>query len=380
MRRLVVAISMALLFSGCGQGGDVQKSGNPKAQAIPVEAIKVVTQPQEIIMELPGRSRAYMEAEVRPQVNGILEKRSFTEGSQVSSGQSLYQIDSASYQAALISAQAELERAKAALSSSKASAVRFKELIKTNAVSQQDYDQAQAKYLEAKASVAVAKAAINQAEINLAYTKVAAPISGRIGKSSVTPGALVTAGQAQALAKISQLDPIYIDIEQSSSDMLRLKQRIAQGNLMQPKNSKVELILEDGSVYSHSGELQFAEVTVNENTGAVSLRAEFPNPDGILLPGMFVRTKIRVGEVPNAILIPQKAISRDPKGQGLAMVINAEGKAEPRAVNTAEAINHQWLVTEGLNVGDQVIVDGLQKIRPGSSVTAKTISAPQTTQ
>lgn len=373
--RIASAIAATLWISGC----DMSSHAAPQnaAQAVPVSIIELKSQPQAITMELPGRSRAYMEAEVRPQVNGIVLARSFTEGGYVEQGQSLYQIDDATYKAALISTKAELKRAEAALASTGATAKRFKELLKTKAISQQDFDQAHAAYLEAQASVAVAKAAINSAEINLAYTKVAAPISGQISKSSVTAGALLTANQGQALAKISQLDPINIDIAQSSTQMLRLKQRIASGQLHQPETAEVQLILEDGSVYQHKGSMKFAEVTVNESTGAVTLRAEFPNPESMLLPGMFVRTIVTVGTDPTAILVPQKAITRNPRGQAIAMVVDAENKIESRIVTTAEAIDHQWLVTSGLKEGDKIVVEGLQKIRPGAAVAPSVMSDAQ---
>ncbi|MGF1909481.1 efflux RND transporter periplasmic adaptor subunit [Vibrio kasasachensis] len=374
--RIASAISLALWLSGCDMSSHAA-SENQTPPAVPVSIIELKSQPQAITMELPGRSRAYVEAEVRPQVNGIVLARSFTEGGYVEQGQSLYQIDDATYTAALISTKAELQRAQAALASTGATAKRFQELLKTKAISQQDFDQAQAAYLEAKASVAVAKAAINNAEINLAYTKVAAPISGQISKSSVTPGALVTANQAQALAKISQLDPINVDIAQSSTQMLRLKQRIASGQLHQPESAEVLLVLEDGNVYNHKGSMKFAEVTVNETTGAVTLRAEFPNPHGILLPGMFVRTIVTVGTSPSAILVPQKAISRNPRGEAIAMVVDVENKVEARIVTTAEAIDHQWLVTSGLKEGDKIVVEGLQKIRPGAVVAPSVLTDAQ---
>ena len=370
--RIASAIAAALWISGCDMSSHA--ASQDQAKAVPVSIIELKSQSQAITMELPGRSRAYMEAEVRPQVNGIVLARSFTEGGYVEQGQSLYQIDDATYKATLISTKAELKRAQAALASTGATAKRFNELLKTKAISQQDFDQANAAYLEAQASVAVARAAINNAEINLAYTKVAAPISGQISRSSVTPGALVTANQPQALAQISQLDPINIDIAQSSAQMLRLKQRIASGQLHQPETAEVRLVLEDGQLYSHTGSMKFAEVTVNENTGAVSLRAEFPNPDGILLPGMFVRTIVTVGTNPTAIMVPQKAVTRNPRGQGIAMVVNAENKVESRIVTTEEAINNQWIISSGLKSGDKVVVEGLQKIRPGASVAPSVLS------
>ncbi|NLS13059.1 efflux RND transporter periplasmic adaptor subunit [Vibrio sp. SM6] len=371
--RIASAIAAALWLSGCDSSTAAQQPQS--APAVPVNIVELASQAQAITMELPGRSRAYMEAEVRPQVSGIVLARSFVEGGQVTQGQSLYQIDDATFTAQLISAKAELQRAKAALASTSATATRFKELLKTKAISQQDYDQAEAAYLEAKASVAVAKAAINNAEINLAYTKVQAPISGQISKSSVTPGALVTANQGVALAKISQLDPINIDIAQSSTQLLRLKQRIASGQLNQPETTEVSLVLEDGTVYPHKGSMKFAEVTVNETTGSVTLRAEFPNPDGILLPGMFVRTIVTVGTYPEAILVPQKAISRTPRGEAMAMVVTADNKVEARIVKTEEAINNQWLISSGLADGDKIVVEGLQKIRPGAAVAPTVIES-----
>ncbi|TKB56640.1 efflux RND transporter periplasmic adaptor subunit [Ferrimonas aestuarii] len=373
---IATVIATALFIVGC-ESPEQQAQAPTGPQSVPVDAVKLEATSQTISLELPGRSRAYMEAEVRPQVNGIIEARTFVEGGEVTQGQPLYQIDAAPYEAALVSAKADLERAKASMASAKATAARYKELVKTNSVSEQDFDQAEATYLEAKASVAMAKAAINTAEINLEYTKVKAPISGRIGKSEVTPGALVGVGQAQSMATISQLDPINIEIVQSSTEMLRLKQRIANGSLIQPANADVRLLLEDGTPYQYPGKLQFAEVTVNQDMGTVLLRAEFPNPDGLLLPGMFVRTILNVGTAPEAILVPQKAIARDPKGHGVAMVVTADNTVESRTVETAEAVDHQWLVTKGLEAGDTVIVSGLQKVRPGAQVTANLVNEAQ---
>lgn len=370
--KLAVVVAAAMMSTACGPNDAVGQS-QQGTKSVPVNIIDIGTRSQAIQVELPGRTRAYLEAEVRPQVNGILLSRSFVEGGEVVKGQSLYQIDSSLYQAELVSAKAQLERAKAAEVSAKATAKRFNELVKTKAVSQQDFDQAKAAYLEAKAQVAVAKAAINSAEINLQYTKVQAPISGHIGKSNMTPGGLVIANQGSALAKISQLDPINVDVVQSSAELLRLKSRIASGQLDQPDTTNVTLILEDGSAYPHQGKLKFSEVTVDENTGSVSMRAEFANPDNILLPGMFVRTILTVGTDPDAILVPQKAIGRNPKGEGIAMVVNSDNKVEIRMVTTAESVGNQWLVSKGLQTGDKLIVEGLQKIRPGASVAPSVI-------
>ncbi|QYJ86233.1 efflux RND transporter periplasmic adaptor subunit [Shewanella mesophila] len=371
--KIASVIGVALWITGCGQQEE-QNQSTAAPLSTEVGVIKVVAQPQAIQVELPGRSKAFLEAEVRPQVSGIVTERGFVEGADVKKGQSLYQIDSSTYRAALISAEADLARANASLASAKAKAARYKALLTTNAISEQDFDEADAAYKEALAGVTVAKAAINTATINLEYTQVQAPISGRIGKSSVTAGALVTANQSQTLATIQQLDPINVDIAQSSAQLLRLKAKLKQGALQATENADVALILEDGSQYPHSGTLRFSEVSVDENTGSVTLRAEFPNPDGVLLPGMYVRAVLNAGTDPKAILVPQKAITRNTKGQAVAMVIGADNKVEPRVVTTAEVINHQWRVTDGLVVGDQLIVEGLQKIRPGAPVVGKPLS------
>lgn len=375
--KLASVISVALWMAACSPQEDKAAHGGAGPQSMEVGIIKVEAKPQVIQVELPGRSKAFLEAEVRPQVNGIITKRSFVEGGNVKQGESLYQIDSAPYKAALVSANADLARANASLASAKAKAARYQQLVKTNAISKQDFDEAEAAYKEALASVTVAEAAINTAKINLQYTEVLAPISGRIGKSSVTAGALVTANQSQTLATIQQLDPINVDIAQSSAQLLRLKAKLKQGKLQAADNADVQLVLEDGTIYGHSGKLQFAEVSVDENTGSVILRAEFPNPDGLLLPGMYVRAVLNTGTDPQAILVPQKAISRNAKGQAVAMVVNDQGVVEAKIVTTAEVIDNQWRITAGLEAGDKLIVEGLQKIRPGAPVTPKVISETQ---
>ncbi|MFB2800747.1 efflux RND transporter periplasmic adaptor subunit [Shewanella seohaensis] len=375
--KLASVISVALWMAACSPQEEKAGPAGAGPQSVEVGVINVATKPQVIQIELPGRSKAFLEAEVRPQVNGIITKRSFVEGGHVKQGESLYQIDSAPYKAALVSANADLARANASLASAKAKAARYQQLVKTNAISKQDFDEAEAAYKEALASVTVAEAAINTAKINLEYTEVLAPISGRIGKSSVTAGALVTANQSQTLATIQQLDPINVDIAQSSAQLLRLKAKQQQGKLQAADNADVQLVLEDGTIYGHSGKLQFAEVSVDENTGSVILRAEFPNPDGILLPGMYVRAVLNTGTDPQAILVPQKAISRNAKGQAVAMVVNDQGVVEAKIVTTAEVIDNQWRITAGLEAGDKLIVEGLQKIRPGAPVTPKVISETQ---
>ncbi|WP_144211614.1 efflux RND transporter periplasmic adaptor subunit [Shewanella donghaensis] len=371
--KIASVITAALWITACGQAEQAQTQ--QKAPPVPVGVLSVTEQSQAIYVELPGRSRAYLEAEVRPQVSGIITNRGFTEGKDVKAGQSLYQIDSATYNAALASAEADLASANASLVSAKATADRYATLVKTNAVSEQDFDEADAAYKEAIANVTVAKAAINTAEINLEYTEVRAPISGRIGTSSVTPGALVTANQSNSLAKIQQLDPINIDIAQSSAQLLRLKSKLRDGQLQQSTNTEVTLILEDGTTYGNIGTLQFSEVSVNEATGSVIIRAEFPNPDGVLLPGMYVRAILNAGQDPKAILVPQKAITRNTKGQAVAMIVTADNKVESRIVTTAEVIDHQWRIIDGLKAGEKLVVEGLQKIRPGAEVTPQVLSA-----
>ncbi len=375
--KIASVLSVALWITACGQKPE---QGPQERGPMEVGVIKVEAKPQSILVELPGRSKAYLEAEVRPQVSGIIITRGFVEGKDVEKGQSLYQIDSATYTAALISAEADLKSAQANLVSAKAKALRFEKLVTLNSISEQDYDEADAAYKEALARVTVAEAAINTANINLKYTEVRAPIAGRVGKSSVTAGALVTANQTQTLATIQQLDPINIEIAQSSAQMLRLKSKLKQGQLKAADNAGVQLILEDGTTYMHDGVLQFAEVSVNEDTGSVILRAEFPNPDGVLMPGMYVRAVLNTGTDPEAILVPQRAITRNTKGEAVAMVIDAEGKVAARIVTTAEVINNQWRITDGLTVGDQLIVEGLQKIRPGAPVKAGPLVADKKSQ
>ena len=377
--KVAAVISAALWITACGQGDENAQSQQPRPPT-PVGVMTVEAISQAIKVELPGRSRAFLEAEVRPQVSGIITKRAFTEGTEVKQGQSLYQIDAATYKAALVSAEADLASANAGLASAKAKAARYAKLVKTNAVSKQDFDETEALFKEAQAAVTVAKAAINTANINLEYTEVKAPISGRIGKSSVTAGALVTANQSNTLATIQQLDPINIDIVQSSAQLLRLKAKLRSGQLLKSENAKVTLMLEDGSEYDQQGTLQFAEVNVDETTGSVTLRAEFPNPDGTLLPGMYVRAQLNAGQDPQAILVPQRAITRNNKGQAVAMIVNQDSNVEMRVVQTAEVIGHQWRIVDGLVVGDKLIVEGLQKIRPGAPVSPQVLTADQPQQ
>ena len=360
------ALSLVLLAGGCGD-----RKQSPPSPAIPEVAVLTVRPEQvELTTELPGRTSAYRVAEIRPQVNGIVLKRMFREGADVTSGEVLYQIDPATYQSALMNAKASLARAEANLPAVRSRAERYKELIADKAVSQQDYDDTAAAVKQAEADVESWKAAVETARINLAYTRITAPISGRIGRSAVTEGALVTAHQPLVLATIQQLDPIYMDVPQSTAELLRLKSRLKAGNLDRSgaNQKKVQLLLEDGTTYPKEGTLEFQDVTVDPTTGSVILRAVFPNPQGVLLPGMFERAVVKEGVNPRAILIPQQSVSRDPKGNPTVLIVDAGGKVQPRLLEIDRAIGDKWLVTSGLASGDRVIVEGLQRIRPGASV------------
>lgn len=354
--------------------------GQPKAEeaqqgAPPAPEVGVVTiTPQRVALdtELPGRTSSYLIAEVRPQVGGIIKKRLFVEGSDVKAGEALYQIDPATYQANLDSAKATLAKSEANLFAAKLKADRYKDLVAINAVSQQNYDDAYAALKQAEADVAAGKAAVETARINLDYTRVTSPISGRIGRSSVTPGALVTANQAASLSTVQQLNPIYVDVTQSSTELLKLKRDLASGQLRSAGKNKarVKLILEDGTGYAQEGTLQFSDVTVDQGTGAITLRAVFPNPKQELLPGMYVRAVLETGVDDKAILVPQQGITRNNKGEATALVLGPDGMVEMRTLEIARALGDKWLVTAGLKAGDQVIVDGLQKVRPGAPARA----------
>ena len=356
-------IVCAALVSGCdGQDGQQQH-----AQAPAVSVYTVKSAPLSVTTELPGRTDAYRVAEVRPQVSGIVLRRNFTEGGDVNAGDSLYQIDPATYQAAYDSAKGDLAKAQAAARIAHLTVKRYVPLVGTQYVSKQEYDQAVATAQQADAGVTAAQAAVESARINLAYTKVTSPISGRIGKSSVTEGALVTNGQATALATVQQLDPIYVDVTQSSSDFMHLKQSSLQKG---DGGSSVQLLMENGQPYPLKGTLQFSDVTVDESTGSITLRAIFPNPQHMLLPGMFVRARIDEGTQPDAILVPQQGVTRTPRGDATVMVVNDKNQVESRTVVAPQAVGDRWLVTEGLKNGDRVIVSGLQKVRPGVTVVA----------
>ncbi|MDC7684205.1 efflux RND transporter periplasmic adaptor subunit [Asticcacaulis sp. BYS171W] len=368
-------LMLGLALTACGKKEGGAGGGMGGGGPTEVGVVVVASEPVNLTAELSGRTSAYLVSDVRPQVGGIVKARYFTEGGYVKAGQSLYQIDSAPFQAEYASAQAQVAQAEANLTSSRLKAERYAELVKINAVSKQDNDDAQAAYAQARATVATAKAGLQTAGISLNYTKVLAPISGRIGKSNVTPGALVTASQAVELAKIQNIDSIYLDINQSVNELMNLKRRAASGQIGEAATADVELILEDGSVYPLKGKLQFSDVSVDEATGTVTLRALFPNPNGVLLPGMYAKARIVSGVVGNGILVPQPAVTRDPKGNALVMVVSKDNKAEQRQIKVAQTVGDKWLVTEGLQPGDKVIVEGLQKVRPDAPVKASTLTA-----
>jgi membrane fusion protein (multidrug efflux system) len=366
---MVGVLAGGFLLAGCGKKDKAgMKPGGPPEVGV------IVVKPQSVTLttELPGRTSAHLVAEVRPQVGGIIRKRLFTEGSDVKAGQVLYQIDPATYKAAFASARAAQSRAEANLIPARLKEQRFRDLVKIKAVSQQDYDDAHAALKQAEADLASSKASVETARINLAYTRVTAPISGRIGRSSVTDGALVTASQATALATIQQLSSMYVDVTQSSAEMLRLKRNLASGLLKGngAAQARVSLLLEDGSAYPLPGTLKFSEVTVEQSTGSITLRAVFPNPKQVLLPGMFVRAILEEGVNDQAILVPQRGVTRKPDGNAAVMVVGAQEKMEQRVIKVDRNVGDNWLVSEGLKTGDRVILEGTQKAKPGTPVKA----------
>ena len=366
LTRAVLCMLLSLMLLACEEGG----KGAPGSSG-PREVVIIKLEPRREVYTtaLAGRIASFQVAEVRPQVGGILQQRLFTEGADVKAGQALYQIDPATYEAALDSAQAALMKAEANVTPARLKAERFRELLAIKAVSKQEYDDAQAAFKQAEADVAVNRAAVKTARINLEYTKVRSPISGRIGKAACTPGALVTANQAQALTSVRQLDPVYVDITQSSQDLLRLRAQFTNGELRSAaEEAPVRLKLENGAMYPHEGRLQFTDVSVDESTGMVSLRALFPNPEHILLPGMYVRAVIAEGVDENALLVPQRALRRDPKGQASVLLVDGGGKVDVRLVDVGRTVGDSWQVLSGLKPGDRVIVEGGQNVRPGMSV------------
>ncbi|HDR9158062.1 TPA: efflux RND transporter periplasmic adaptor subunit [Burkholderia vietnamiensis] len=368
--RLLTVATAAVFLAACGK-----KESAPPPQTPEVGVVTVQPQAVPIYTELPGRTSAFLVAQVRARVDGIVLRREFVEGSDVKAGQRLYKIDPAPYLAQLNSAKATLAKAQANLVTQNALVARYKVLVAANAVSKQDYDNAVATQGQAAADVAAGKAAVETAQINLGYTDVVSPISGRVGISQVTPGAYVQASQATLMSTVQQLDPVYVDLTQSSLEGLKLRQDVQSGRLKTsgPGAAKVSLILEDGKTYPVPGKLQFSDVTVDQTTGSVTIRAVFPNPNRVLLPGMFVRARIEEGVNENAFLVPQIGVTHDQKGQAIAMVVNASNKVEPRPLKTTGMNGQNWIVEGGLNAGDRVIVQGGDKARPGTAV--KTVAA-----
>jgi len=332
--------------------------------------VTVGTERVVLTTELPGRTSAFRIAEIRPQVNGIVQRRLFEEGAAVTAGQALYQIDPAPFQAALENAMASLGKAEANLPAVRSKAERYREALADNAVSRQDSDDAAAALNQAEADVRLWKATVETARINLGYTRLSAPISGRVGKSNVTEGALVTAHQPVSLATIQQMDPVYVDVPQASTELLRLRRRLEDRRLRRngTKQNRVRILLEDGTPYPSEGTLQFRDISVDPRTGSVTLRVIVPNPEGILLPGMYVRAVVTEGVNERAILVPQQGVAHDPKGNPVALIVDGEGKVEQRMLRLDRAIDDKWMISSGLSPGDRLIVEGLQNVRPGETV------------
>ncbi|MCL2590157.1 MAG: efflux RND transporter periplasmic adaptor subunit [Betaproteobacteria bacterium] len=370
---LAMALASTLVFTACDKG-----KPPPPPPPMTVGVIVTAVEPVPLVSELPGRTTPFMVAELRPQVTGIIQKRLFEEGSTVAAGQTLYQIDPSTYQAAYDSAAANKARAEANLYNASLKAERYAELVGIEAVSKQANDDASAALKQAEADVAAARAAVDKARIDLEFTRVKSPIPGHIGRSSVTPGALVTANQPAALATVQQLDPIYVDLTQSSADLQRMRSDVASGKIsLVGGDIPVQLILEDGNLYEESGKLAFSEVSVDMGTGSVTLRARFPNPKGTLLPGMYVRARLVQGQSEQAILLPHAAMTHDLRGTPLVMLVNAQNQVETRPVQNRGVYGDKWIVIGGLAANEKVIVEGLQKIRPGQPVAIRVINGTQ---
>ena len=368
MKRFLFSL-LPLAAAACQSSTSARQAAAPPPPEVGV--ITVAAAPVSLARELPGRISAFRVAEVRARVTGIVQRRLFEEGADVKEGQPLFKIDPAPYEAALESAQAGLARAEATMVSRRLSAQRYGELIGTNAVARQEYDDAISAQKSAEADAAAGRAAVKSARLNLGYTTVTSPIAGRIGRAAVTEGAFAQAGTATLLATVQQLDPVYVDLTWSASELSRLKQDIAAGKLQAPGGAgpaEVTVILQDGSEYAEKGKLQFADASVDPSTGSISLRAVVPNPRGELLPGLFVRARLPEGTSPNGILVPQKGVTRDATGKATALVVGADKKVERRQLTTDRVVDNAWLVTAGLAPGDQVIVEGVQKVRPGVTV------------
>jgi len=373
-RCLLVSLLGTLLVA-CGAG----PAGSPPATVAEVTVVTLKAQALPLSSELPGRTRAFLTAEVRPQVSGIIKQRLFTEGGVVKAGQVLYQLDDALYRAQQARDVAALHRAEAQLNSARGTAKRLHELMAINAISRQDLEDADAAEAQADADVGAARAAVESSAVTLAYARIVAPISGRIGRSNMTQGALVTANQSEPLALIQQVDPIYVEVNQSSSSWLAQRQLSAGGQLhAEDAGSAVKVLLQNGAPHAQMGTLQFADVSVDPATGSYLLRAVVPNPDQLLLPGMYVRAVISEGTLENAILAPQQGISRDDKGKANAMIVDQEGKVASRSVEVLRTIGDQWLIGSGLAAGDRVIVEGVQSVTAGAAVHAVEKAAPIT--
>ncbi|MCU4377576.1 MULTISPECIES: AdeA/AdeI family multidrug efflux RND transporter periplasmic adaptor subunit [Acinetobacter] len=371
------ALATSIALVGCSKDTNDAQQAAAAQKMPPAEVGVIVAQPQSIEqnVELSGRTSAYQISEVRPQTSGVILKRLFTEGSYVSEGQALYELDSRANRAALDNAKAALLQQQANLSSLRTKLNRYQQLVSSNAVSKQEYDDLLGQVRVSEAQVAAAQAQVKNAEVDFGYSTIRSPISGQSGRSSVTAGALVTANQTAPLVTIQQLDPIYVDINQSSAELLRLRQQLSKGSLSNSNNTKVKLKLEDGSTYPIEGQLTFSDASVNQDTGTVTLRAVFSNPNHLLLPGMYTTAQIVQGLVPNAYLIPQAAVARLPTGQATVMIVNDKGAVETRPIDTAGVQGQNWIVTNGLKAGDKVIVEGVAKVKDGQEVSAKPYQA-----
>ncbi len=372
--RLIAALLIAFVLAACERGAE-QQAG--PAGPVPVTVVTVRPQPVTLTRELSGRTTAYLVAEVRPQVNGIIEQRLFEEGDLVEAGAPLYQLDDDTYRAEHASALANVQAAKAALEAARLTLNRTSRLVESNAVSRQEHDDARAAFLQAQAQLRVAEAAAETTRVVLNYARITAPIAGYIGTSRVTQGALVTANQAEPLTTIQQLDPIYVDLAMSANELLELRKQLAAGDADEAKDVPVTVLLPDGSEYPHKGRLTFTGVTVDPATGRLLLRALVDNPERLLMPGMYVRARVTLAERRDALLAPQRGITRDPKGTAIAMVVNSQGVVEQRQVVTGATVGDQWVVEKGLSAGDRLIVEGLQKIAPGVQVEASEAPAAE---
>ncbi len=373
--RIISLIFTLIVICACNQSGPAGAPAKPTSAAVTVVTLQYSS--LTLNRELPGRVTPFIEAEVRPQVTGIIKEQKVNEGGVVQAGQVLYQLDDARYRADYNSAKAMLARANAALEVSRLSAERSAKLVETGTVSKQDNENAIARLRQAQADVGVAEAEVASNAVILDFARITAPISGRIGKSAVNQGALVTSNQMEPLATIQQIDPVYVDLNQSASELMEIRKQLEAGTLSNTDDIPVSILLEDNSAYQHTGKLKFSEVTVDPTTGSFMLRIEVPNPENVLLPGMYVRAELSSGKREQAVLVPQQGISRDPKGNAIALVVGKDNKAELRPVQISRAIGDQWLVESGLAAGDKVIVEGLQKVQPGMDLQVTELADDQ---